>query len=245
MRTQKNNFRTKEQAERFIANYGDEIFSKRGYAPVRAYYNEGCQAWQVTSTYLNAANEYLQELKERDALRVPHNCTKLHMSKLVLKQLLFDIDSEVVKIIDCVKGNVPCDDRKHRLDYLMSIARGFEGEDSHKGRVAKFQLFLKDCCPNAERMASFEDYFNKKVRHYGAASSKNYDNGKRTMKLVYSRFFHLVEAFKDEVECGRTNVAQSLLERAKTLQNEFKDVPLLKYKRKQAEMALLLCEQAC
>ena len=36
MRTQKNNFRTKEQAERFIANYGDEIFSKRGYAPVRA-----------------------------------------------------------------------------------------------------------------------------------------------------------------------------------------------------------------
>lgn len=65
------------------------------------------------------------------------------------------------------------------------------------------------------------------------------------MKLVYSRFFHLVEAFKDEVECGRTNVAQSLLERAKTLQNEFKDVPLLKYKRKQAEMALLLCEQAC
>ena len=36
MIAQKNNFRTKEQDERFIANYGGEIFSKKGYAPVRA-----------------------------------------------------------------------------------------------------------------------------------------------------------------------------------------------------------------
>ncbi|MBR6041662.1 MAG: hypothetical protein IKP37_03395 [Paludibacteraceae bacterium] len=243
MRTQKINFSTKEKAERFMENYGDEIFSKRGYAPVRAYFNEGSQAWQVTSSYINATDIYLNELKERGVLRMPHNCTKLQMGKLVLKQLLFDIDTLVIDIIANVRDGYQTSERMDRLNFLMSIARKMEGEDSHKNRIVKFMIFLKDNSFETGRIAAFEEYFTRKIQHFNTASCKDYDEQKMNAKRAYSRFFCLVENIKKELECGK-NVG-GLLGRAEILWNEFKDLPILSYKKKQAENELIFCKQAC
>lgn len=172
------NFPSERKANEFIEKYESEILINRGYAPVRAYFNDCSQTWQVTSRYTvddSYYGEIITTFQRETGKRLPYPHTDQQFRKHRDDALLYYMDSKI-----CFVAKSLCEDMED--DSLSTIINEIrvahslcdykkEGwNESHKGKVAKFiskwskwnagQISDKAC---RDHMKKALDYFERKT----------------------------------------------------------------------------------
>lgn len=238
-------FKSKEKAEQFIARYSDEMIRGKGYSPVRAYFDEASQSWKVTSHYYNGKIVYLQSLqKDGDSLNLPHNCTPQYRDKVTLKRLLYDIDTQILKVIEFInKGAYSRDlSEVELLQYYVAFTRELAGEDAHKSHIYKFMTMLWKMEQDNALVQSVDKiaaYFNRKRDCYlSSRTEQSKDETIMTDMDNFNRIFYLAEKAMQMDAEDKKFVAKKCRTEAETLFAIEKVRNVCPYKVKQAAAIL-------
>ena len=249
----KNCFSSKAKAMAFIDQYSGDILSETGFAPVRPYYSEPCQAWQVTSKF-EAPAGYIKKLTSR----YDQICHAKSYSRNSLKQnrehqmdaLLYFIGTDILKAIksfgkgDLDKSETLLGDIRKHLSYALDI----DGEDAHKAKVKKFIAAFHKELRNAqegendtEKFSKYEEYFNKKHARFisNRAEKQTECDHKVIKKKIYDCYALLHNVNTSEAE-GYDEEKKAMMNDAMVLYRDIAESNVCKYKRKQLKMAFFM-----
>lgn len=256
--SEKNCFSSLAKANAFINQFSDDILSETGFAPVRTYYSEPCQAWQVTSKY-HAPAGYIKEITSR----YDQICHAQNYSRNSLKQnrehqldaLLFFIGNDILKAIKALdKGeNEACWALLEAIRRHLSFAMDFDGEDSRKIKIKKFiAVFHKRLGSTQEGVSSndefrkFAEYFGKKRAKHISYREKGKHAGEHTAvkKKIYECYALLHNVSSSDNE-EYDNEKKAMMDDAMDLFRDIAESNVCKYKRKKLKMEFINTINAC
>lgn len=254
----KNCFSTEAKALEFINQYSDDILAQTGYAPVRTYYSESCQAWQVTSKYIAPAG-YIKEITSK----YDQICRTQNYSRSSLKQtrehqldaLLYFIGEDILKAIKRFgKGDVQkCAKLLGNIRMHLSFALELDGEDSHKNKIKKFVASFHRELENMEEGANDTSIFDKYVEYFGKKHAKyTFNKGKGLpagehsviKKKIFDCYTLLYNVnTSDKVEYD--DAKQAMMNDAMGLFRDIADSNVCRYKRKKLKIEFINTINAC
>lgn len=254
----KNCFSSLAKAMEFINQYSDDILSETGFAPVRTYYSEPCQAWQVTSKY-NAPTGYIKELTSK----YDQICHAQNYSRNSLKQnrehqmdaLLYFIGADILKAIKAFgKGETEaCATLLDTIRMHLSFAMDFDGEDSRKIKIKKFIAAFHKELRNAHekgndtgKLAKYAEYFGKKHAKYTSNREKGRHAGEHSVikKKIYDCYALLYNVSSSD-KAGYDNEKKAMMNDAMGLFRDIAESNVCKYKRKKLKMEFINTINAC
>lgn len=254
----KNCFSSLAKANAFINQYSDEILSENGFAPVRIYFSEPCQAWQVTSKY-HAPAGYIKELTSK----YDQICHAQNYSKNSLKQnrehqldaLLYFIGADILKAIKALgKGDMEkCESLLGEIRKHLSYALDIDGEDVHKNKIKKFIATFHKCLCNAQsgecdmkKLSKYGEYFCKKHKKFiSNRENKQVESDHKIIKQKIHDCYTLLYNVNSSDEVEYNDAKKEMMNDAMGLFKDIADSNVCKYKRKRLKMEFINTINAC
>lgn len=240
-------FRSEKKANEFIMKYEEDILSKNGYAPVRAYYSESEQSWQVTSRY-NITSEYMRDImffyESTTGKRLPRKHTYQQHDKHVENAMLYFVDT---KICEVARIMLNCSDKEATYDIMKDIRMAYSQcayrketrNDAHKAKIARFIAFWSrwnlgeiaepKAISNTEKALS---YFSKKC---GSFSKRQFEDDEEILQaknLLSECIDYIIAAHKCH-QAGDVEKGLEWLDSAKGILDELSLTAVLSYKKKE------------
>lgn len=252
----KNCFSTEAKALEFINQYSDDILAQTGYAPVRTYYSESCQAWQVTSKYIAPAG-YIKEITSK----YDQICRTQNYSRSSLKQtrehqldaLLYFIGEDILKAIKRFgRGDAKkCATLLANIRMHLSFALELDGEDSHKNKIKKFIAAFHMEMENLHEGINDTSMFDKYVEYFGKKHAKyttikgqpagEHSNIKKKIFDCYTLLYNVNSSEKEEYDEAK----KAMMDNAMVLFKDIAGSNICRYKRKRLKMEFIHTINAC
>lgn len=250
---EKISFPSQRKANEFIEKYESEMLIKRGYAPVRAYFNDTLQTWQVTSRY-NVSGDYygtiISTFERETGRHLPYPHTDQQHRKHVDDALLYYMDCKIYFIAKSLCENMEGEFllpiiNEIRVAHSLSDYRKEGWNESHKEKIAKFiscwtrwkaGQISDEACRNY--MTKALDYFGRKVQSFAKKDQKTKDESHSEVKeLQYC--IKQIKTFHYLYELGEIEGAKICLMKAYKAFESISQDTQCTYKRKMVKNHLL------
>lgn len=249
---EKNCFSTEAKALNFIKQFEEEILSKKGYAPVRAYYDENINAWQVTSRY-NVSPEYVKGIvsfyEKTTHNYLPNIHTDLQFSKHTENAMLFYIDTQICEVAKLMKN---CSDKEEITNIIKEIRVAHSQcaykkemrNDDHKTKITQFIAFwcnwnngnISDTIARPKIEKSLRLFSKKRDSFF----KKQYDDNEevlQTKELLSLCIRNITDAYNFHNN-GKVSKGMACLEEAREILVRIPQNTKLSYKKKRIRAIL-------